>query len=742
MENLSRSNYKMRMINYLTQNNREKLSQYIKGHLSVTDICEETGMPRYVFYTAINTINPNITKLRRNTKVGELNIIMEQLSQAIPYEFVQFDDSKVFKNVENFRNISDNYQKIQIRNTLSKHDFDLKDIKMINIDSCYTWLKKYLAKQDLLEGKLTGYKIAKKLGIYTNEVYYIKKVIANNGKYLVKNISSKQEEAFQQNMKIYEEYIEGLSTKTLSQTYDIEEWIINIVISVFKELERMLILEYIERDNNKEAFLDGNITANDISQLFKLDKKRVTDILLHLTEQQVEVDVEQTDDVLQEVTTVLIPQLRYSIPVEKLNINSRLLFGTGVGFKKKSIKEKRTLIRNLLIKLNYDTADFSLVTQQEVEDMYKQVNAYNELKIGKMKPFRIVGLYQITNKRKYELIGQIKDNQHHIFSEIPAIQEERFFGNVELYLSYKLGVSTDDLLEKHNVNKQIFEQLIEIYHELDVKLVNAYLSKKSPETLEEYIDGSFDDDSLSKELNIDFKTLGTVLNMIDPDIKNVRDKQIEKRKKETEALILQISRAIPFEKLVFDPLVVLGCHTRYHNWNKYKQKDVLKELCKEHGYDYMIMNTVKLNAWLKRYLLKQDHNLGKLAMNEMVQRYNVNIEIAREVMANDGEPLLEPLTPYQEKHMREGLDILNAYLEGTPVEEISYIYNIEDWLTNLTIDCFYDTEYNRIESSLLKNKASMVKEYRNGEITKETMIKKHQFNPAILEKVLDNIDIG
>lgn len=742
MDNLSRSNYKMRMINYLTQNNREKLSQYIKGHLSVTDICEETGMPRYVFYTAINTINPDITKLRRNTKVGELNIIMEQLSQAIPYEFVQFDDSKVFKNVENFRGISDTYQKIQIRNTLTKHDFDLKDIKMVNIDSCFTWFKKYLVKQDLLDGKLTGYKIAKKLGIYTNEVYYIKKVIANNGKYLVKNISSKQEEAFQQNMKIYEEYIEGQSTKTLSQIYDIEEWIINIVISVFKELERMLILEYIERDNNKEAFLDGVLTANDISQLFKLDKKRVTDILLHLTEQQVEVDVEQTDDVLQEVKNVLIPQLRYSIPVEKLDINSRLLFGTGVGFKKKSIKEKRTLIRNLLIKLNYDTADFSLVTQQEVEDMYKQVNAYNELKLGKMKPFRIVGLYQITNKRKYELMGQIKDNQHHIFSEIPAIQEERFFGNVELYLSYKLGVSTDELLEKYDISKDVFEQLIEIYHELDVKLVNAYLSKKSPETLEEYIDGSFDDDSLSKELNVDFKTLGTVLNMIDPDIKDVRDKQIAKRKKETEALILQISRAIPFEKLVFDPLVVLGCHTRYHNWNKYKQKDVLKELCKEHGYDYMIMNTVKLNAWLKRYLLKQDHNLGKLAMNEMVQRYNVNIEIAREVMANDGEPLLEPLTPYQEKHMHEGLDILNAYLEGTPVEEISYIYNIEDWLTNLTIDCFYDTEYNRIESSLLKNKASMVKEYRNGEITKETMIKKHQFNPAILEKVLDNIDIG
>lgn len=726
----------------MTQNNREKLSQYIKGHLSVTDICEETGMPRYVFYTAINTINPDITKLRRNTKVGELNIIMEQLSQAIPYEFVQFDDSKVFKNVENFRGISDTYQKIQIRNTLTKHDFDLKDIKMVNIDSCFTWFKKYLVKQDLLDGKLTGYKIAKKLGIYTNEVYYIKKVIANNGKYLVKNISSKQEEAFQQNMKIYEEYIEGQSTKTLSQIYDIEEWIINIVISVFKELERMLILEYIERDNNKEAFLDGVITANDISQLFKLDKKRVTDILLHLTEQQVEVDVEQTDDVLQEVKNVLIPQLRYSIPVEKLDINSRLLFGTGVGFKKKSIKEKRTLIRNLLIKLNYDTADFSLVTQQEVEDMYKQVNAYNELKLGKMKPFRIVGLYQITNKRKYELMGQIKDNQHHIFSEIPAIQEERFFGNVELYLSYKLGVSTDELLEKYDISKDVFEQLIEIYHELDVKLVNAYLSKKSPETLEEYIDGSFDDDSLSKELNVDFKTLGTVLNMIDPDIKNVRDKQIAKRKKETEALILQISRAIPFEKLVFDPLVVLGCHTRYHNWNKYKQKDVLKELCKEHGYDYMIMNTVKLNAWLKRYLLKQDHNLGKLAMNEMVQRYNVNIEIAREVMANDGEPLLEPLTPYQEKHMHEGLDILNAYLEGTPVEEISYIYNIEDWLTNLTIDCFYDTEYNRIESSLLKNKGSMVKEYRNGEITKETMIKKHQFNPAILEKVLDNINIG
>ncbi|MCD3220688.1 hypothetical protein GP484_12495 [Mammaliicoccus sciuri] len=62
-------------------------------------------------------------------------------------------------------------------------------------------------------------------------------------------------------------------------------------------------------------------------------------------------------------------------------------------------------------------------------------------------------------------------------------------------------------------------------------------------------------------------------------------------------------------------------------------------------------------------------------------------------------------------------------------------------MTNLTIDCFYDMEYNRIESSLLKNKASMVKEYRNGEITKETMIEKHQFNPAILEKVLEDIDI-
>ncbi|MFP4880154.1 hypothetical protein ACLFLH_15095 [Mammaliicoccus sciuri] len=66
-------------------------------------------------------------------------------------------------------------------------------------------------------------------------------------------------------------------------------------------------------------------------------------------------------------------------------------------------------------------------------------------------------------------------------------------------------------------------------------------------------------------------------------------------------------------------------------------------------------------------------------------------------MANEGEPLLEHLTPLQEKYMHEGLDILNAYLEGGLVEDISYIYNIEDWLTNLTIDYFYDTEYNRIE---------------------------------------------
>ncbi len=698
-------------------------------------------MPRYVFYTAINTINPDITKLRRNTKVGELNIIMVQLQQAIPYEYIKFDDTKVFKNVSNFRTISDNYQKIQIRNTLTKHDFDLKDIKMVNIDSCYTWFKKYLAKQDLVEDKLTGYKIAKKLGVYTNEVYYIKKVMANNGKYLVKNISDKQEDAFQQNMKVYAGYIDGNTTEYLAETYDIEEWIINIIISVFKELERMLILEYIERGNNKEAFLDGVVTANEISELFKIEKNRVNEILLHLTEQQVDIDVEQTEDVLQEVTNVLLPQLRYSIAVEKLKINSRLLFGKGVGFKKKSIKEKRTLIRNLLIKLNYDSTDFSLVTQQEVEEMYKQVNAYNELKLGKMKPFRIVGLYQITNKRKYELMGQIKDNEHHIFSEIPDIQQDRFVENVELYLSYKSGNSVDSLLEKYDIKKDIFDQLIEMYHELDVKLVNAYLSKKSPETLDEYIDGSFDDDSLAKELNIDLKTLSIVLKMINTDIAEIRSKQIEKRQKEIESLILQISRAIPFEKLIFDPLLVLGCHTRYHNWNKYKQKDILRELCKEHGHNYMIMNTVKLNAWLKRYLLKQDSNLGKLAMNEMVQRYNVNIEIAREVMANEGEPLLEALTPYQEKHMHEGLDILTAYLEGTSIEDISYIYNIGEWLTKLTINCFYETEYNRIESSLLKNKAKMIKEYRSGEITKEIMIKKHQFNLVILEKVLDNIEI-
>ncbi|PCM39997.1 hypothetical protein CPU09_14030 [Mammaliicoccus sciuri] len=48
-------------------------------------------------------------------------------------------------------------------------------------------------------------------------------------------------------------------------------------------------------------------------------------------------------------------------------------------------------------------------------------------------------------------------------------------------------------------------------------------------------------------------------------------------------------------------------------------------------------------------------------------------------------------------------------------------------------------ESNRIEAPLLKSKGKMLKDYKKGEVTKESMIQKHGFNAYILEDVLKNI---
>src|SRR5699024_11500609 len=82
----------------------------------------------------------------------------------------------------------------------------------------------------------TGYQIGNKYNINKSTVYIIKKEMKEN-KPLLSSTSTTQEQIFLENIEINEQYKKGSTIQELAEKYNVEEWLLNVV------LESMIYVE-------------------------------------------------------------------------------------------------------------------------------------------------------------------------------------------------------------------------------------------------------------------------------------------------------------------------------------------------------------------------------------------------------------------------------------------------------------------------------------------------------------------
>ena len=221
---------------YLTQNNREKIYEYIMGYLNVRDILKETRAPRYAFYTAIEEINPEIPKLRKDNRDEQLKIIQKQILRSIPFVYLKFDIDKLFGRNGNFKKESIQKQKTAILRRLNDSNLSLNDFIFVSKNWMESWYKKVLIYEDHKKG-CTGMSIARRYNVSTTFVYtFIAKLNDNNNR-LIDAVCYEQERIIIENINILRNYRKGKTIESISKDYEIEEWLVNIIIDCMNEID-------------------------------------------------------------------------------------------------------------------------------------------------------------------------------------------------------------------------------------------------------------------------------------------------------------------------------------------------------------------------------------------------------------------------------------------------------------------------------------------------------------------------
>lgn len=231
--------YKQQMIMYLTKDNRAKINEYILGYLNVKDITKETGLDRYVFYTAIEDINPDIPKIRKDNRNEVMQNIEKQIIRCIPFENLEFDVGKIFGKNNKYESVPQYKQKIRLSNRLRINGFELNDFQFVSKSVLLSWYKRYKTREQLSLGEISGYEIAQRYKLNTATVYGIKREMEEE-KPLLHATSEAQEAMFLENIEILIEYTKKDDIQELAKLYNEEEWLIKVVIETMQELETII----------------------------------------------------------------------------------------------------------------------------------------------------------------------------------------------------------------------------------------------------------------------------------------------------------------------------------------------------------------------------------------------------------------------------------------------------------------------------------------------------------------------
>lgn len=234
--------------NFLSENNRERLKDYINGYYTVATLTKEADVDRSMLYLAISDLDPDATKKRKDIKFDILKDLVEKINLCIPYEQMGLDLERLMGKDSGFINKPIATQKKRIsdlryRTSQKQIEFD-KDFEFILQKKVNAWYRNYLIHKEIEEGVVTPYKIAKKYGVDPRKVYEINSFFAKDSdenKTKKNGVTLEQKQRFLENVKIFEEYEAGVDITKLSSKYDFnKEDLVQKIISSIEEAKSQL----------------------------------------------------------------------------------------------------------------------------------------------------------------------------------------------------------------------------------------------------------------------------------------------------------------------------------------------------------------------------------------------------------------------------------------------------------------------------------------------------------------------
>ena len=236
--------------NYLSENNRERLNDYINGYYTVATLTKEAGVDRSILYLAISDLDSNATEKRKEIKFNILKDLVEKINVCIPYEQMDIDLERLMGKDSEFVNKPIATQKKRIsdlryRTSQRQIDFD-KDFEFLLQKKVNTWYRNYLIHKEIEQGEVTPYKIAKKYGVVPRKVYELNNFFDKNSQdeSTKKNrITFEQKQRFLENVKIFEDYEAGTKIAGLANKYKLSDDLIEKIIVSIEVAKKKLILK-------------------------------------------------------------------------------------------------------------------------------------------------------------------------------------------------------------------------------------------------------------------------------------------------------------------------------------------------------------------------------------------------------------------------------------------------------------------------------------------------------------------
>lgn len=234
--------------NYLSENNRERLNDYINGYYAVPTLSKKADIDSSILYLAISDLDPNATEKRKEIRVSVLRDLVKKINMCIPYERMDLDIERLMGKDSDFLNKPIAIQKkrlskLRIENSQKQIDFD-KDFEFLLQKKVNTWYRNYLIHKEIEQGELTPYKIAKKYGVDSRRVYELNNFfveIPQDQSTKKIGVTFEQKKRFLENVKIFEDYETGNNVSELASKYKLTEELIEKIVASIEVAKKSLV---------------------------------------------------------------------------------------------------------------------------------------------------------------------------------------------------------------------------------------------------------------------------------------------------------------------------------------------------------------------------------------------------------------------------------------------------------------------------------------------------------------------